>query len=139
MATCIELRQIVELICAPAISKGQVAYLNVLVEEYIFSRRDTFPNQPLKPKHHYVLHYPDLIICFGPLIRLWTLRFESKHTYFKQCAQKLHNFKNLCSTLRERHQLLQAYLSSGAVFPQSLVVERSTNFYIDDYNEKIHT
>lgn len=133
----LQLRQIVELICAPAITRGQIAYLKVLIEEYIVSRQETFPSHPLRPKHHYVLHYPDLIMCFGPLIRLWTLRFESKHTYFKQCAQKLHNFKNLCSTLSERHQLLQAYLSAGAVFPPPVVVERSTDFYVNDYNDKI--
>lgn len=48
-----------------------------------------FPDQQLEPKHEYVSHYPKLIICFGPLIHL---RFESKHTYYKQCAWKLHNF-----------------------------------------------
>ncbi|KAF7640992.1 hypothetical protein LDENG_00001030, partial [Lucifuga dentata] len=133
----LQLRQIVELICAPAITTDQTAYLKVLIDEYIVSRKETFPSHPLKPKHHYLLHYPDLTMCFGPLIRLWTLRFESKRTYFKQCARKLHNFKNLCSTLSERHQLLQAYLSAGTVFPPSVVVERSTDFYVNDYNDTI--
>lgn len=133
----LQLRQIVELICAPAISTGQVAYLKVLIEEYLQCRKETFPDHALKPKHHFISHYPDLIIRFGPLIRLWTLRFESKHTYFKQCARKLHNFKNLCSTLAERHQLLQAYLSAGDVFPPCVVVERGTDFFVNDYNDKI--
>lgn len=95
---CLKLREIVELVCAPKIHTNQVAYLKLLVEEYLESRAAIFSDRPLKPKHHFLLHYPDLIIKFGPLIRLWTLRFESKHTYFKQCARKLHNFKNLCST-----------------------------------------
>lgn len=89
-----QLREIVELICAPVITEGQVAYLKVLIEEYIDNRTRLFPNAPLRPKHHYLCHYPSLIIHFGPLIRLWTLRFESKHTFFKQCA-----IKNLCKTL----------------------------------------
>uniref|UniRef100_A0A8C1PKJ5 Uncharacterized protein n=1 Tax=Cyprinus carpio TaxID=7962 RepID=A0A8C1PKJ5_CYPCA len=74
---------------------------------------------------------------FGPLIRLWTMRFESKHTYFKQCARKLHNFKNVCATLAERHQLLQAYLSAGNLFQLSVQVEKGSEFYSCDFNEAI--
>lgn len=131
------LREIVSLICAPAISTGQIAYLRVLIDEYLYFRKQAFPDQKLRPKHHYVSHYPELIIRFGPLIRLWTLRFESKHTYFKQCARKLHNFKNLCFTLSERHQLLQAYLSAGELFPPDVVVEKVAEFYAGDYNHSI--
>ena len=101
----LQLREIVDLVCAPIISTGQIAYLQVLIEEYLQIRKETFGDHPLKPKHQYLCHYPELIVQFGPLIRLWKLWFESKHTYFKQRARKLHNFRNLCQTLAERHQL----------------------------------
>lgn len=94
----LQLREKVELVCAQAVSTGQIAYLQVLIDEYLHTRWQSFYNHPLKPKHHYISHYPDLMFHFGPLIRLWTLRFESKHSYFKQCARKSHNFKNLCRT-----------------------------------------
>lgn len=119
---CLKLSEIVKIVCASKIHTNQVAYLKLPVEEYLKSRATVFSDKPLKPKHHFLLHYPDLIIQFGPLIRLRTLPFESKHTYFKQCARKLHNFKNLCSTLAERHQLLQANLHSGSLFPAILQV-----------------
>ena len=93
-----------------------------------------FPGQPLKPKHHFVSHYPELIICFGPLIRFW---LENKHIYFKQCARKLHSFKKLCSTLAERHQLLQAYLNAGNLFPLAVGVEKAAEFFPTDYNHSI--
>lgn len=131
------LREIVVHVCSPAITPDQVAYLGVLIEEYIQFRVELFPEVPLKPKHHYLSHYPELIVQFGPLIRLWLLRFESKHTYFKQCARKLHNFKNLCATLSERHQLLQAYLSAGSLFPPVVQVSRGDGFYAGDYNNSI--
>lgn len=133
----LQLRQIAELICAPVITVGQIAYLAVLIEEYIEARKMSFPSHPLKPKHHYMSHYPELIERFGPLIRLWTMRFESKHSYFKQCARKLHNFKNLSATLAERHQLLQAYLNSGSIFPENVVAEKGTEFHASDYNDDI--
>ena len=130
-------REIVHLICAPVLTEGQAAYLKVRIEEYIDNRTRLFPSAPLKPKHHYLCHYPPLIIHFGPLIQLWTLRFESKHTFFKQCARKLHKFKNFCKTLAERPQLLQAYLSAGNLFPPLVQVEKGTDFHIEDYNDRI--
>lgn len=131
---CLKLREIVELVCAPKIHTNHVAYLNVLIREYVQMRVDIFPDSPIKPKHHFLLHYPDLILKFGPLIHLWTMRFESKHTYFKQCARKLHNFKNLSSTLAERHQLLQAYLHAGNVFPPVLQVGQANELNAHMYN-----
>lgn len=77
-----------------------------------------------------------MILKCGPLIRLWTMRFESKHSYFKRCARNLKHFKNLCLTLSERHQLLHAYLSAGsgeAVFQ----VKDGCPFYSGLYSKAI--
>lgn len=98
---------------AQKISLSQVAYLDIIIQEYLDSRKCLFPESTLKPKHHYMRHYPSLILKFGPLIRLWTMRFESKHSYFKRYARHLKNFKNICLTFSERHQMFQAYVSAG--------------------------
>lgn len=124
---CLRLRKIVEMVCAPKISIEQVCYLHVLVEEYLELRAEIFVT-PLKPKHHFLLHYAYLISQFGPLIRLWTLRFESKHSYFKKCAKQCKNFKNICSTLAVHHQLLQAYVHEGNFFPMKISTNGSVNF-----------
>lgn len=84
----VQLKELVELICAPTISVPQVALLSVLIGDYLEGRKELFPSQKLKPKHHYLTHYPALILKFGPLIRLWTMRFESKHSYFKRCVRR---------------------------------------------------
>ena len=50
------------------------------------------------------------ITCrFGPLIRYWCMRFESKHSYFKDLAHRVKCFKNIAKTMAERHQYLVAY------------------------------
>ena len=90
---CLKLREIVDLVCSPQISADQVTLLQFIIGEYLQSRKTLFPEQTPQPKHHYLVHYPELTIQFGPLIRLWTLQFESKHTYFKQCTKELHNFQ----------------------------------------------
>lgn len=69
----LQLQEIVELICAPAISTGRTGYLRVLIDEYLYFRQHVFPDHPMKTKHHYISHYPELILHFGPLIYLWTL------------------------------------------------------------------
>lgn len=61
-------------------------------------------------------HYAELTLQFGPLVRLWTMRFESKHQYFKRCIRSSHNFLNVTSMLANRHQLHQAYLSASPRF-----------------------
>ena len=133
-AICL-LREIVALVCAPRISVAQVAYLRVKIEEYLETRASLFPETPLRRKHHYLTHYPLHILQFGPLMRVWTLRFESKHSYFKKCAQHSQNFINVCHTFAERHQLLQAYFSNGSLFESSVCFHDSMAFNIELYND----
>ncbi len=133
----LQLKDIVDMICAQKISVPQVAYLDVLIQEYLESRKTLFPETGLKPKHHYLRHYPEMILKFGPLIRRWTMRFESKHSYFKRCARNLKNFKNLCLTLSERHQLLQAYLSAGSMSKPVFQDKDGSPFYSGLYSESI--
>jgi len=75
------LKDIVDMVCAQKISLSQVAYLDIIIQEYLNSRKCLFPESTLKPKHHYMTHYPSLILKFGPLIRLWTMRLESKQLF----------------------------------------------------------
>jgi hypothetical protein len=117
---------------ARSISIGQIAEMKVCVDDYVERRRLLFPEVPLRPKHHFLTHYPQLTLQFGPLINLWTMRFESKHQFFKRCIRSSRNFLNVASMLANRHQLLQAYLSASARFacetdvsPRDLVVESS--------------
>lgn len=130
----IMLKEIVEYVCAPQISLDQVAEMKLLINEYLEQRKSIFSDVPLRPKHHYMQHYPDLTVKFGPLIRLWTLRFESKHSYFKRVVAASKNFKNLTSMLSNKHQLLQAYLMNGVLFSEEWAPEKSFPFNLLHYN-----
>lgn len=124
----LKLKEIVELVVSPALKASQVAYLQVLVHEYLTDRKALFP-QPLRPKHHFLSHYAWNILMFGPLIRLWTLRFESKHSYFKRSARYSQNFINITFTLAQQHQMFQAYCFSGQMFPNDVLVDKGTLFH----------
>lgn len=101
---------------APAISDEQVSYLALLVPHYLYERKRLFPTVPLRPKHHYLFHYPELIKQFGPLVKVWTLRFESKHSYFMRCIRASGNFINVTRSLAQKHQQLQCYLKKEGLF-----------------------
>ncbi|KAJ8043114.1 hypothetical protein HOLleu_10075 [Holothuria leucospilota] len=66
----LSLREIVDLVCSPCISCEQLQYLQDLITFYLQSRQKLFPEQNVKPKHHYLTHYPKLITQFGPLIKV---------------------------------------------------------------------
>ena len=116
----IQLRSVVEHVCRPTYTVAQVVDMNEVIEEYLYSRSENFPLETLKPKHHFLAHYPQLTMQCGPLIRLWTLRFESKHAYFTKAIRSSQNFINVTQSLSEKLQLLQALYAAGSLFRQPL-------------------
>ncbi len=52
----------------------------------------------------------------GPLIQLWTMNFESLHSYFRRVARTAHNYINPGLTMAKAHCLYLAYLSTGVCF-----------------------
>ena len=96
-----------------------------------------FSTVPLRPKHHYVRHYSSLIFEFGPLIKVWTMRFESKHTFFKRTIRYLHNFINVPKSLAEKHELYQSFLRLGADIRSDTEITETNVFNINIYDEKL--
>ncbi|KYN10446.1 hypothetical protein ALC57_17420 [Trachymyrmex cornetzi] len=123
------LRKIMLILLGFIITVSQIKILNNLIIEYIYLRQKLFPEEPMKPKHHYLLHYTYLIKIFGPIRHFRTLRFESKHQYFKQVIKHSSCFKNILLSLATKHQLLNAFhLSQDHIF--------SDNFTINDIGDK---
>jgi hypothetical protein len=102
--------EICRIVCAHEISIGQVIYLSKVIDSFFLYRKLCFPEISLRPKHHYLAHYPLLIKLLGPLRVWWAMRFEAKHQYFKQCLLSAKCFINPTKTLTERHQLFQSTL-----------------------------
>lgn len=121
----ITLREIAMLVCAYEISIGQTAVITSLSKEYLTLRKDYFPGVPLRPKHHFMLHYGHLTRVHGPLIYTWTLRFESKHRFFKNIVRHLPNFINISKSLSYRHQLYQGYLGQGTQYTSTIVAHNA--------------
>lgn len=134
------LRKICNLLLCFSISTDQIAILKSLINDYLELRTTLFDNISLKPKHHYLLHYPHLTRVFGPLRHLWTLRFESKHSYFKNVIRHCPNFKNILLSLSNKHQLLQCLESSkGNQFEEKAVVNNANIFMIQNFPKELQS
>lgn len=107
----LDLKALVELSFATALDEGDLVYFEAKIQSHnvlnvLFN--EIFAQERFKPKHHFVSHYAPRF--FGPLVQYSTLRFEAKHSFFKQVVHDCKNFKNVCKMLANRHQHLQCYL-----------------------------
>lgn len=130
----LKLKKILELVCAPAITSNQIDEMDDLINSYL-TDRVALLSTPSRPKGHFLRHYGNLTRALGPLIKLWAMRFEQKHQFFKKVAKMCNNFIHLMSTMAKKHQLLMAHQSKGARFEESVKcspVQFSPNYFGTD-------
>lgn len=104
-----DLNDIVELVIVPFHTDDSISYLDFKISEHRAVFQEVFPHHRIRPKYHYLEHYPQLIRQFGPLVALWTLRFEAKHIFFKGVICHTNGNKNVLLSLAQRHQFQTAY------------------------------
>lgn len=102
------LREICSIIFAPVITRGLAVFLKELIIEHHTLFKQLYATN-LIPKHHFMIHYPRMMVLFGPLSKLWCMRFEAKHNPFKRLAHSVCNFKNVSKTLAFKHQVQHMY------------------------------
>ena len=78
------LRKIIHIITSPRIIPSYVLQLTHLIMELNNMYIRLFGK--LKPKFHFLIHYPRLLLLNGPCIHYWTMRFESRHKEMKSNA-----------------------------------------------------
>jgi len=118
----ISLIEILQLITSPFVSRSCIPYIEDKIAKYLTLRSQLF-NVPLRPKHHFFEHYGFLLLRFGPLMRCSTLRFESKHKFFRSefCNKKC--LKNPTKSLATAHQRLQSSLHIDDMFARHPIME----------------
>lgn len=133
------LKFIVELIFAPYFTLGYVSLLQSELVDHLERFKELFPDKNIKPKQHFILHYPQHILNFGPPIRYSCFRLEGKHSYFKQIIRHTKQFKNPPLTLAHRHQLMQTYYSSSLkrFLKEDIDISGGIKFNADVLSEKI--
>lgn len=132
------LKDIVELAVATKHTDETIHFLQCVVSEHREVLTATFPNYRLRPKHHYIEHYAEMIKRFGPLVHVWTMRFEGKHTFFKETIKNARNFRNVALTMAEKHQKMIAFhLGVNSFFRPSVELDKVTTQPITSYPKNV--
>ena len=100
--------KICQICLSPTHSADTVPYLRILIEEKLQLLAKLYPESSLKPKMHYMVHYPSQIERYGPLVHSWTMRHEAKLSFIRRSSRR-GNFKNIVKTIVKHHQLWLCY------------------------------
>lgn len=132
------LKDILELTVSFRVTEDSLDFLDAKISEHRGVLLTVFPHFTLRPKHHFVEHYPQLMRMYGPLRDMWTMRFEGKHKFFKQVIRNTKNFKNVPQTLAVRHQRMMAYnVDSSSFFKPSIQMDKVTVTLVSSFPENI--
>lgn len=97
------LREILYLILSPVINENLLSYLEDLIQRH--HKLYIKLIGPLKPKHHFILHYIRVMRLFGPPRYYSATRFEGKHRSGKRYTNVTDSRVNLSYSLIVKHQL----------------------------------
>ncbi|XP_065658244.1 uncharacterized protein LOC136082749 [Hydra vulgaris] len=122
----LELSTLVDFIFAPKYTIGMVTYLKYIIASHLENFKFLFGNRTrLRPKHHFLVHLPTIIINSGPLIGMNCLKYELKNSFFKRSAHIVSNFKNICLTLAKRHQHNALHYRLSSAYMHNLLISES--------------
>lgn len=105
----LNLRNILNILMSQSINEEQIFLLTLLIVEHQELYLDCFDNFFIA-KHHLLIHYPNILRKIGPILQVWTLRFESFHQIMKQTAKMSRNRINLLQTFSIKNVLLILYM-----------------------------
>lgn len=97
------LRQICSLVEQSSVTSRDASLLQVLIAEHHKIYITSFGN--LKPKHHFLTHYPRIMAAVGPLANISCIRYEAKHHIFKLNSKGNNSRINIPYSLAIKNQL----------------------------------
>lgn len=98
----IVLRQILMIVTSKVVHKRAYQLLSTLVSEHHELYLQCFPYDLLKPKHHFMVHYPRTMQMVGPIGPISSMRFESYHKKYKNVANVITCRINLLETFAKK-------------------------------------
>ncbi|CAN7986746.1 unnamed protein product [Ixodes hexagonus] len=131
------LRRIVDMTFADEIPRDHLACLQDEIRYFLTAFATLYPGKMI-PKLHFLVHYPRLINELGPLKQYWCMRYEGKHQYVKTIASRNQNFKNICKSIAERHQLLQSFELSNFELDGGIQTTKSRPVKQEDLAPCVH-
>ena len=129
--------KICEICTSTQLTPDYAAYLEVLIEEHHTEFVKLYPSKLIIPKMHFMVHFPQQILDYGPLINTWTMRHEAKLRIIKRAA-RVSNYKNVCKTVALHHQhLLCLYINTNYVIGSVIKYGPSKAFSVSSQPEAL--
>lgn len=100
--------EIINIVTGRIISDAQINFLRYLIISHHEMYIRLF-NDYLKPKYHFMIHYPGIITKMGPLNNLSSIRYEGFHKLSKTYSSIVSSRKNITLTLAIKLQLHCCY------------------------------
>ncbi len=130
------LRDIMDLVFADTCTVSDSIHLKYKIEDHHSLFRTVFPDRRLLPKHHIMIHYPQVMRKVGPLSNCSSMRLEAKHNESKRLSSIVCCFKDICKTVVYRHQLRQCvHLAAGNSAAYEISVEQVLVNTVDELPE----
>lgn len=123
--------ELVELLLSHSFTTESVNYLSILIQEHNSKYIELF-SDTLKPKHHFMSHYPYIIRKSGPLQQLNCFLYELRNRDGKTYAHSMNSRVNTPISLAKKSQLQFAY---NLMCYNTDLIESDNKFYshIDSY------
>lgn len=96
--------EILRIVYDANINECDLLKLESAVSVHLKSIIEYFDGSKLLPKHHYMLHYANIIRAAGPVVHMSTMRFEMQHKQFTKYAHRSNNFLNVSKSLATNFQ-----------------------------------
>ena len=106
---CLLLSNIIDIVFAPVVLFDWLNHLDNFIHEFFYVIYVEVVGIQPTPKLHYLLHYARHIFNYGPLKRLWCMKFEAYYQKLKKIVKRCRNFKNVVLTVADRLQLLKCW------------------------------
>lgn len=92
-------RIIVDFVMSPKLNQNDLNFFEKIVHKFIELFKELYPNETVVFKMHYLEHYAEIILEFGPLIFSSTLRYERVHQKLIRSVSGSNNYKNLVKSI----------------------------------------
>ncbi|KAK5638762.1 hypothetical protein RI129_013057 [Pyrocoelia pectoralis] len=102
------LLEIIDLILMTEFNDTDLKLMSLKIQQHHLHYIKLFGNT-LKPKFHFMVHYPTIIKKIGPLKHIWCFRFESKHRELKIYTNNTNSRKNIPYTIAVKCSLKFSY------------------------------
>ena len=124
--------------CCDFFDRSKIDALQKKISLYLEEFLRLFPNEKIRPKQHFMTHYPTAILKFGPPKFYTVIRFEAKHQPLKRIGCATHNRINILKSIAERHQCSQVFhLTAPDYFNQYQLGSHLTlNYHLVDFIEQ---